>query len=243
MTQQEWKLSTRYLRTLIGEFERQGATASRSVKYKFALEFNPMFGYFHIWNGKSKNTMCTVRISRKKVVVRYRPGSHYRHELRKMKFDGKRMIFIPSDNLSRHRAWLFGRVQDRVEREMVRVKGFLALNDRSELSSSLPSRDIPNTSIGRVSSITIPLPVSAMLDSYNMTQSTPTEVLRYRTQTIHFQPGENTPDNIALAQRYYSNVSRLMNVPENIYFRELQSIYSTLFEPQNRPLPSSCSIN
>lgn len=114
MTRQEWYKSTHNLRELLKELDENGS--NRMVKYKFGLEFNPTFQYYHLWNGLAKNTMATVRILSDRVVVRYRPNSHYKYELLKMKFGKKKMVFIPSETLSRHRAWVRNRIQSRIER-------------------------------------------------------------------------------------------------------------------------------
>lgn len=218
MNKQEWELSTKKLRTLLGLLETQGATAGREIKYKFAIDFNPMFGFYHLWNGVSKNTVCTVRITSKKVIVRYRPNSHYRYEIQKLKFGDKETVFVPSTNLSRHRSWMNRRVQDRVEQEIAKVRSFL---DRQGSQSFTQEPYI----------LTIHIPLS--LDIAHFT-GPPTQITTGSTLELHilFHSNEEMASNSDSAR---SIVERLIRIgafsnDTRISWEELKRLYVRLVE-------------
>lgn len=120
MNREEWNRSRHHLRKLLRDFKEDGGVTHRKVEYKFAVEYNQMFDYFHLWNGASRNTIATFKIG-DRIVVRYRPNSYYLSDILKFRVPGKKVIFVPSNNLSNHRSWVRDRVQRRVTEAMQEV--------------------------------------------------------------------------------------------------------------------------
>lgn len=122
MNRREWGLSVHYLREILADFRNHGhLNNQRLLQYKFAILYNPMFDMFHLWNGVSRNTMATFKLG-DNLLVRYREKSYYKYEIQKLQIDGKKSIFIPSKNLSRHRDWVNGQIGNRVEQQIARVQ-------------------------------------------------------------------------------------------------------------------------
>lgn len=127
MNRQEYEYCASAFRGLLhnlaeGDFRRR-------VKYRFGLQFNPMFGFYHLWDGANDphpHTLATLKLRPKTVTIRHLPNFMFKEELLKFTLPERKSVFILSENVGRHDDWVHQRIQSRVERRMQQRASFLA---------------------------------------------------------------------------------------------------------------------
>lgn len=125
MNKQEWQYSTSMFRELLSKLNE--GNFQRRVKYRFGLQFNPMFGFYHLWDGLGYDlehgeplTVATIKLRPKTTTVRLLPEYLFKNELSKFKLPDRKTILIESGNVSRHDGWVHNRIHSRVERRIQR---------------------------------------------------------------------------------------------------------------------------
>lgn len=120
MTKKEWKDSCSALRRLIRDGLKEGGdrNTDRMCVYKFGLVYNQQYRFFHLWNGQTQNTIATIKLSGKNAYVRYREKSWYSGIIQNIVIPNRKMIFVKSNDLGRHKEFVVNRIGNRVERSM-----------------------------------------------------------------------------------------------------------------------------
>lgn len=130
MTRKEYEYNQHALRRLLHNLS-QGDFLKR-VQYRYALQFNPLFGYYHLWDGAGLDeehqeplTLATLKLRPKSVIIRHRPEFQVLPQLLKFTLPDRESKFVVSENINRHDDWVHQRIQSRVERRMQERASFL----------------------------------------------------------------------------------------------------------------------
>lgn len=151
MDKQDWNYSAHSLRKLLHAFKEEDGF-ERKIEYRFALQYNPMFDFFHLWDGVEKKCLSTIRLG-EDTVVRFREDTPFKNEILKFRAEEGETKFSLSENLDRHREWLVHQVQQRTERAIEERRAFLDLHDNPRVITfsfpevqSISRRDLSRTS-------------------------------------------------------------------------------------------------
>lgn len=136
MNRREYEYSSRCFRGLLkylgeGDFRRR-------VKYRFGLQFNPMFGFYNLWDGLTDEhhlpqSIATIRLKEKTAIVRIAPEDFpFKEQLLKMRLPERDTIFVPSMNIRRHDQWVHNMLQPHVERRIQQRLAFLTRNPQEQ---------------------------------------------------------------------------------------------------------------
>lgn len=98
----EWSISARSLKNTIDR-----AIDGHFVdNYKFNVNYNYNLNIASVWNSKTKNVICTIKLLDDKIFIRYRPKSVYAiimSDYHKKVINGLKIVSIPSNNLRRNK--------------------------------------------------------------------------------------------------------------------------------------------
>lgn len=145
MNRADWQYTSSCFRELLRKLGEEDFRVR--VKYRFGLQYNPMFGFYHLWDGADERTVAIIKLRPKNVVIRYNPDFLMKKELLKLRLPDRKSIFILSDNICRHDSWA-RRIQPRCERRMRERADFLAQEQRSPYELAITIHRLAEMSIG-----------------------------------------------------------------------------------------------
>lgn len=97
----EWSISARALKHLLKRIENGGYGLCHD--YKFGAMYNEKYKMWFIFNKTTNNNIATLRERGAKMIVRYRPNSHYATVFENYEFERRsKVIRIPTENIGRH---------------------------------------------------------------------------------------------------------------------------------------------
>lgn len=119
--------SLRKLLSLLGEGDFR-----RRVKYRFGLQYNPRFNFYHLWDGEQARevgigTRATIKLLPDKAIVRvWKSDFPFKEQLLKFQLPDRESIFIPSVHVTKHDSWIEARIQSHINRRIQQRLAFLA---------------------------------------------------------------------------------------------------------------------
>lgn len=223
MNRDEWQYSSSCLRQLLnklaeGDFQKR-------VKYRFGLQFNPMFGFYHLWDGLGydlehgePSTVATIKLRPKTATLRYYPEYIFKEQLLKFKLPDRQTVFIESDNVSRHDSWAHNRIHANVERRVRERRDFLERENRERPPHSV------------LMEITLSNMEAAYSGLQMTSSSTVTPFTHTTLLTVVFNSQEHLENNRAIAQEMLHRIMRLgtrLDEHRTWTFDEIESIHRT----------------
>jgi hypothetical protein len=119
MSKKDWEKSQSDFRKILYRWKKNInnniAMHDGLTEGKFGIVFIERTGGWHIWNGRRRNTVCTLRFLDGKVLVRYRRNSFYKYQIFKFDMPESEMIFVPSTSLGRFRDNVCYRIQSLID--------------------------------------------------------------------------------------------------------------------------------
>lgn len=161
----EWEYATSSLRKLLSGYNSGETNMNGIAEYRFGSVWNPMFGFFHVWDGLLEvgvegsmpgGTIATIRPG-DTARVRFDPNSDFRYEIQKFLMPPK-TTFVASETLRRHDHWVGERIHNTVHSLIRERADFL---EQERLKQAL--RDQSSSGMGRISQFVMRVPVLASI--------------------------------------------------------------------------------
>lgn len=214
MNREKWQFATHSLRNILRSLSTED-NFTRKIEYRFGLQWNPMFGFFHLYDGwNGCGTIATIKLSPETAILRYLQGNLFSHEIEKLKVEDRKTILVPSENVGRHDDWVRPRLQGRIDREIQRHE----VQEREDfLEGTLPR--------GNSLTFTVPqIPSLSRLGQYGVME--PLEAVTNTTTTVRF-PSPPTDRDTMTAEAIFRELTRNgeTSIPRDLSFDHLLEIY------------------
>lgn len=119
MNKLEWKRRTRAIRDVI-RYAREGA--GEPIKYGYGAVMDNRSRYWIFYSYRSDNVLALVRVTDKRVLVRYRDNSWYANVFKNITDTDVPVVTMPSTRLRRYRNFARDSLRYQTRRSIQRVR-------------------------------------------------------------------------------------------------------------------------
>lgn len=203
MNREEYNYCSSALRKLLsllgeGDFRRR-------VKYRFGLQYNPRFKFYHLWDGEQAQvgagTRATIKLLPEKAIMRLGEADFpFKEQMLKFQLPDRETIIIPSTHINTHDTWIHDRIQSHIDRRIQQRLAFLASKTQEH----------------QVAPYTLRVTFQEPYSSYPLSAS-PTSV---------HQPGVSALDITFESPEHYSEMCSIANMVATELFRDYRVRWS-----------------